>query len=1170
MSILPPNLQKQTAVNHFPMNALETIFPGKSEMAKRMREFDWTKTPLGPVEQWPEALKVSVHITLTARHPMFVWWGDELIHLYNDAYALLLHQRHPWALGQPAKIVWPEIWHQFILPRIERALLHDEGTYDEVTSIILEHKGYPEEMYATFSYSPIPDNEKGGIGGIICPVTEETERIISERQMALLRELSTKNADAKTWQDACLLSAVAFETNRHDFPFVMIYVVDMDQQVAQLISVCGIERGHELAPENIQLEKDTPWQFDKVMQTNQLCLITDLKSISMNIPLGTRQFPPAHAVALPIATTGKTGKACILVVGLNPLRQFNQNYRRFLELVSSQIAAAIANGQAYEEEKKRAEALAEIDRAKTTFFSNVSHEFRTPLTLMLGPLEDVMASVSDKTISPQLQIIHRNSLRLLKLVNTLLDFSRIEAGRVQACYEPIDLTALTTDLASIFRAAIERAGLSYIVNCIALPESVYIDKEMWEKIILNLLSNAFKFTFEGKITVTLTAENNNAKLIIQDTGIGIAEKELTAIFDRFHRVENTRSRTFEGSGIGLSLVRELVNLHGGQISVTSQLDVGTTFEIVIPFGNAHLPVEQIKKSSNLPSTNIHASIFVEESLSWLPSPVEMIPPNNSVVVPSEFPNAKILVVDDNADMRQYLSQLISPHWNVKLATNGQEALSMLQQSPFDLILTDIMMPILDGINLLKNIRADAQLKNIPVIFLSARAGEEASVEGLEAGADDYLIKPFSAREVLIRIETHLKVVSRNKLVVEKEVLRIAKEEAERANQAKDLFLATLSHELRTPLSVILLWAQLLKSGNSDLKRIHHGLITIEECALAQNQLINDLLDISKISLGKLSIELKNINLIDTLLKTIATIKPSAEKKLITIKENIAFDIVFVNSDRSRLQQIFWNILSNAIKFTPAKGCIEIGISLSADKVIISFSDTGKGVKPEFLPYIFDRFSQADASTTRRHGGLGIGLAIVKSLLELQGGAIDADSPGENQGTRFTVTLPILKNHFFEQLDFPMTLPLSYLSNNKFSSLKNIKILYVDDQPHTGDAIAYVISSFDAQIYLAYSVKEALHIYQNIKPDIIISDIAMPDEDGYSLIRKIRIIEKQMDWNEVPAIALTAHANQEHLEIALAAGFQTYLTKPINMMQIIEAIIQFIGIPADTENITSKN
>jgi signal transduction histidine kinase len=270
------------------------------------------------------------------------------------------------------------------------------------------------------------------------------------------------------------------------------------------------------------------------------------------------------------------GRAGVLVVGLNPYRRFDDNYRSFLSLVAGQIAAGVANAQAYEEERRRAEALAEIDRAKTTFFSNISHEFRTPLTLMLGPLEDVLNDQVESGVAPahrsRLEIAHRNSLRLLKLVNTLLDFSRIEAGRMEAHFEPTDLCKLTAELACNFESATEKAGLALSIDCEDLQQPVYVDHDMWEKIVLNLLANAFKFTFEGSIEVQLRASmaGQAVELIVRDTGVGIPESELARVFERFHRVEGQKSRSFEGSGIGLALVQELVKLHGGTIRVESQ------------------------------------------------------------------------------------------------------------------------------------------------------------------------------------------------------------------------------------------------------------------------------------------------------------------------------------------------------------------------------------------------------------------------------------------------------------------------------------------------------------------------------------------------------------------------------------------------------------------------
>ena len=492
-------------------------------------------------------------------------------------------------------------------------------------------------------------------------------------------------------------------------------------------------------------------------------VVDDLAARFAPIPPGPWSDPPHTAAVVPIRSNIAHQLAGLLVAGISSRLRFDGSYHSFLALVTTQIATAIANARAYEEERKRAEVLAELDRAKTAFFSNVSHEFRTPLTLMLGPLEQVLA-VGSGALAPQqreeLEVVHRNGLRLLKLVNTLLDFSRLEAGRVQASYEPTDLAAATVDLASVFRSAIERAGLRLVVECPPLPDAVYVDRDMWEKIVLNLFSNALKFTFDGEIAVSLRWCGGHVELAVCDTGTGIPAHELPYLSERFRRIPNARARTHEGTGIGLALVRELVRLHGGQITVASAVGVGTTFTVVLPTGTAHLPADRLGAARSLASTALGAAAFAEEALHWLPDEPQGMP----VSVASDAfapPGARtpstacILLADDNADMREYVRRLLSQRWEVVAVADGLQALTVAGERVPDLVLADVMMPGLDGFALLRALRADPHTVTVPVILLSARAGEESRVEGLEAGADDYLIKPFSARELLARVEAHL-------------------------------------------------------------------------------------------------------------------------------------------------------------------------------------------------------------------------------------------------------------------------------------------------------------------------------------------------------------------------------------------------------------------------------
>ena len=476
----------------------DALFSGGGELGELMAQVDWGRTSLGSAEHWPQSLRTCVRIILTSRQPMFVWWGDELINLYNDAYKSIVGGKHPRALGQPAKEVWQEIWDQ-VGPRAESAMRANEGTYDDSLLLIMERYGYREETYYTFSYSPVP-NDHGGTGGIICANADNTQRIIGERQVALLRELASRTADARTWREACRLSALSLMENPRDICFALIYMLDDSREAMELAGVVRLPSGHKCAPQAIELGGKQVWPIEQAMRSHEIQLVHELGDLFSGLPSGAWDESPHTAAVVPLPASGAMGRPGVVVVGLNPYRLPDDSYSGFLKLMGGQVSASIANAEAYEQERRRAEALAELDRAKTIFFSNISHEFRTPLTLMLGPLEDILNDRDPAIPAGQLQqieTVHRNGLRLLRLVNTLLDFSRIEAGRIKALYRPVELCGRTAELGSVFRSAMERAGLKYKIDCKPLPEPVYIDADMWEKIVLNLLSNAFKFTLRG-------------------------------------------------------------------------------------------------------------------------------------------------------------------------------------------------------------------------------------------------------------------------------------------------------------------------------------------------------------------------------------------------------------------------------------------------------------------------------------------------------------------------------------------------------------------------------------------------------------------------------------------------------------------------------------------------
>ncbi|WP_237538430.1 SpoIIE family protein phosphatase [Streptomyces sp. SID486] len=696
---------------------------------------------------------------------MWMAWGEQLTFFCNAAYRRdTLGRKYPWALGRPANEVWAEIWGD-IGPRIETVLRTGEATWDEGLLLFLERSGYSEETYHTFSYSPLRD-DAGDVVGMLCVVSEDTDRVIGERRMATLRDLGSDPSVIRTEQEVLAFVDRQLSGNRQDLPFTLTYLFHDDS--ARLAGTTGIGPGHPAAPAVLPVDgSDGVWPV-AALARGEATPVPLVGDVFAGLPGGGWPEPPVQALAVPLLQQGSAPYG-FLVAGLNRYRVLDQGYRGFIELTAGHIASGIGSARSYEAQQRRAEELAELDRAKTAFFSNISHEFRTPLTLIMGPVEELRGRFGDAEdpVRQELDVIHRNGLRLGKLVNTLLDFSRIEAGRMQARYEPVDLAEVTAELASVFRSAVEKAGLAFDVDCPDLDEPVYIDRGLWEKVVLNLLSNALKFTFDGAVGVRVRREDTHAVVTVTDTGIGVPEAEMPRLFERFHRIENARSRSNEGSGIGLALVQELVGLHGGTIGAESTEGEGTTFTIRLPFGTAHLPAESVAGEAGGSAASGTADPYVQEAMRWLPGSDSGVAADDTVAeaevgaaVPSAggAASARVLVADDNADMREYLTRILAgAGYEVTAVTDGVEALRSVRRGTPDLVVSDVMMPRLDGLELVARLRGDARTASVPVLLLSARAGQEASIEGLQAGADDYLVKPFAAAELLARVRANVEL-----------------------------------------------------------------------------------------------------------------------------------------------------------------------------------------------------------------------------------------------------------------------------------------------------------------------------------------------------------------------------------------------------------------------------
>lgn len=660
--------------------------------------------------------------------------------------------------------------------------------------------------------------------------------------------------------------------------------------------------------------------------------------------------------------------------------------------------------------------LGELDSAKTSFFSNVSHEFRTPLTLILGPLESALATEDQSLAGQQLEGVHRNALRLLRLVNSLLDFSRIEAGRLQLSFAPTDLATLTAGLGGAFQSLFDEAGLRLQVDCPSLPEPVYVDATQWEKIVLNLISNAFKFTFEGGVVVSQAWHGDRVELRVTDTGTGIPKQELPRIFERFHRIQGAQGRSFEGSGIGLSLVHELTRLHGGSVRVESEAGSGSTFIVSIPTGRAHLKPEQVEGPTPAVRESSERTRLgqVLEAKRWLrPStPSTLPPPSVSAEAPrgASTGRGRILVVDDNADMREYIQRLLSPHWAVQVQPNGQLALDAAREAPPDLVLSDMMMPVMDGVTLLRELRADPLTNTVPVILISARAGEEARLEGLETGADDYLIKPFAARELLTRVNTHLEMARVRRNAYD----QLAAAQAQLVQSAKMASLgqlvAGIAHEINNPLAFALSHlatverslreveaklereiadgpAQQWQRARSRAAEMRGGLERISELVLK-------LRTFSRLDEG----ELKPASIRDGVVSALTILNHRLEGRIEVETQLGEPDTILCYA--GLLNQAIMNLLTNAIDAIDGPGKIVISWGARSDDYAICIEDSGHGIPDDVRERVFDPFF-----TTKPVGeGTGLGLSITYSIVQKHGGYVRLER-GATGGTKATISLP---------------------------------------------------------------------------------------------------------------------------------------------------------------------
>lgn len=1258
---------------------------GGGEAGELIRAKDWSSTPLGPIEEWPQSLRTAVSLCLSSTFPILIAWGPEDIQIYNDAYRPICGPKHPEAIGQNFKICWATA-----LPVVGDAFdrAHEgEGTYIRDQRMFLDRYGYLEEAFMTFSFSPI-GVESGEVGGVFHPISESTDKVLGARRTAVLRDVSAAIAKSLSIEELCQALTLRYESMELDLPFVLFY--QLNGNTLQRKGVAGVSSDSRMAPQsveldnfelNIELKNTEGWPFEKLMQSLAITEVNDLQTRFGSEPSGPYPEAPTSALMLPIMVVGSERPFGFLIAGVSARRALDAEYSDFYALLSNAVSTAVANVVAYQHEQRKAEELAEIDRAKTAFFSNVSHEFRTPLTLMVGPLEDALAD-SDEPLGDaqrqRLEVTHRNSLRLLKLVNALLDFSRIEAGRAKGNFAATNLAQLTEDLSGVFRSTIEKAGLRYDVTVADLGEAVYLDRDMWEKIVFNLLSNAFKFTFSGSIAVTLMRVEGFARLEISDTGSGIAEEELPRVFERFHRIENSKGRTYEGTGIGLAMIQELVKLHKGKIGVTSEPGKGSTFYVEIPFGTAHVPSAELAGANNQgdavvtePADTLGTS-FIQEAQGWLPESqqaTEGLPPqpvmhSGQSTLNSDAVPIRILLADDNSDMRGYLRRLMENYAVVETCGDGEAAYQAICRERPDVVVSDVMMPVLDGFGLIEKVRNNQAIKDVPIILLSARAGEEAKIEGLAAGADDYLVKPFSANELLSRVKYQVDAARRRKAaqselalseqyfrslvdastaiiwtcdatgyctylsrrwgevtgrdtnldlgygwidnvhpedqqhtrdtflsatnslspfniiyrlrhangdyrwaidsgaplfdkgivtgfvgtVVDVHDERVAKDSMEllandltEINQRQNEFLVTLAHELRNPLAPIRSGLEIMRLSTSANQRVNNIHQMMDRQVNHLTHLVDDLLDIARITKGKINLKKERVALKTVLTNAVEISMPLIEAHHHELIVDIREQDLTIDADPHRITQVISNVLNNAAKYTPNGGKIVVTAFAEGDAAVLTVKDTGIGLSTEALSTVFELFSQIQTEVDRAQGGLGIGLHLVKRLVDLHDGSVAVSSLGKGKGSTFIIRLPRVVTAQVSQ---------NVETSTSTESATALRILIVDDNRDGAETLATLMEYCGHTACTAGNGKDALALAAEALPHIVFLDIGLPDMSGYEVAVEMR---KMASLKHTRFVALTGRGAETDKAQALAVGFDYHLTKPASLDRLNEIL-----------------
>ena len=1052
-------------------------------MGQLIRATDWSQTALGPLPAWPASLRLASHICLHSRLPMCVWWGPQFISLYNDAYIPILGKRHPDALGKPAQDVWAEIWPE-IGPQL-RAVITDGGASpQERVPLVVERYGFPEIAHFTWSPSPIPsDDEAGGVGGVLCVVTEETARVTVERErdrLAEQRQLALDAARMGWW---------------HYDPQTRI--ATFDHRYEEIFGVSGHQK-----PNDEILARIHPDDLARVWASVEAALD----------PRDPRPFTSEYRV--------RHDDGSYRWVEAHGLAAFDGDGpgRRATSFVGTVTDVT---------DRKRGDDQARVVlESITDAFFAVSRDWRFTYT---NPQAD--------------QILGRAPGELLGRV--LWDaypgligseFERVYR-RVAEARAPLDLTSYYPDHDRWYEVHVYPApdgGISvYFRDASQRQEAARVLRESEERFraLADATADAVIMHEQGRVVeVNRSAEvmfgYAPAELIGRNAiDLLVAPASRQAVLDhlagdREEAYEATLLRK-DGAAVVVEIRGREVTYKGRRVRVTSCYDVGARRA-------AEAAVQQTAQRLGLALAAARLGDWTWDA-------------NTDRITLSPRAGEIYDVPPGDHSTRNEMRQRLHPDDRERAR--------------------------------LANARAIADRDDYSVEYRVPRAGGEI-VWVAAKGRASY----DADGNVTGMLGVVADVTDRKEAEREREQLlqaeRAARAKAEEQGRLKDEFLASLSHELRTPLNAVLGWAQILRADPSDADDLNQGLAVIERNARAQAAIIDDLLDMSRIVSGKIRLDVQTVDLPAVVEAAMQTVQPAADAKGVRLQPIIDPLAGPVAGDPGRLQQVLWNLLSNSVKFSPRGTAVRIVLARVNSHVELNVIDAGEGIRPDFLPFVFDRFRQGDSTTTRRHGGLGLGLSIVKHLVELHGGTIRAHSAGEGQGATFTVTLPLAAlnqrgqtaaaTSVADQRRHPTgsAAPPHHrvAPPDTRHRLAGATILVVDDEPDARTLVKRLLEDCDARVITAASAAEAVDAVRQHRPDVLVSDIGMPVEDGYALLRRVRALGPAAG-GDVPAVALTAYARAEDRMQAVLAGYAHHVAKPIEPAELITMVASLTGSPA---------